>query len=301
MRDVVFRGILPAMVTPMDSTGAIDEPELAKLTGRLIDAGVGGLVPCGSTGEFPTLTLDERKRVTEVVVAASAGRVPVAAHTGALSTRDAVDLSRHAADVGASAVMVLAPFYEPLPWADIKAYYGAIAGAIDIPIVVYNLPGATGMKFSGEQLAELAAIEGIRFVKDSSADAVALTELIQRYGDQITVMNGWDSLTFYGFVAGTQASIWGAANFIPELTVELFEAVNTHGDLDAARRIWKRIWPICNFLENAGSYVAAVKAGCEVIGQPVGDPRLPILPLSSAKKSELAQLMRETLAAPAGA
>ncbi len=299
-KTVELEGIIPAMVTPMDASGALDETALSKLTDRLIRAGVGALLPCGSTGEFQTLSVAERKKVTEVTVSAAAGRVPVVPQTGALSTAEAVDISKHAQRAGASAVMVIQPFYEPLPWTDIKEYFRTIANAIDIPVIVYNLPGATGVKLSGEQLAELAHF-GANYVKDSSADAVALTELIQRYGDRINVMNGWDSLTFYGLVAGARASIWGATNFIPELSVELFDAIYRRRDLVAARKVWARIWPICYFLENAGSYVAAVKAGCELVGESAGDPRPPILPLDSGKKSELGALLKTAAGALAGA
>ena len=280
------------MVTPMDATGAIDEGALAKLTDRLIRAGSGGLIPCGSTGEFTSLSIAERRRVTEVVVTAAAGRVPVAPHTGALTAAEAIELSVSAQDAGASAVMVIAPYYEPLPFPDIKEYYRAVAGAIDIPIIIYNLPGATNVCLDGEQLKELATIEGVDYVKDSSANAVLLTELLQRYSSDITIMNGWDSLTFYGLLAGARASVWGAANFIPELASELFDSIYRRQNLAEAREVWSRIWPICKFLETAGSYVAAVKAGCELIGEPAGDPRAPILPLDESKKAELAALLK---------
>ena len=225
-------------------------------------------------------------------MAAAAGRVPVAPHTGALTTDEAIELSVSAQDAGASAVMVIAPYYEPLPFRDIKEYYRAVAAAIDIPIIVYNLPGATNVCLDGEQLKELAAIDGVDFVKDSSANAVLLTELLQRYSKYINVMNGWDSLTFYGLVAGARASVWGAANFIPELAVESFDLIYRRQNLAEAREVWSRIWPICKFLETAGSYVAAVKAGCELIGEPAGNPRAPILPLDAAKKADLAGLLR---------
>ena len=193
--------------------------------------------------------------------------------------------------------MAIAPFYEPLPWPAIKEYYVQLAAAIDIPIMVYNLPGATGMSLSGEQLAELGSVDGINWVKDSSGSGVALTELIQRYGMHINVLNGWDTLTFYGLVAGTQASVWGAANFIPELAVELFDAAAVRQDLAAARAVWARIWPICNFLETSGSYVAAVKAACDLAGIACGDPRPPILPLEAAQRAELAEILASSTAA----
>jgi 4-hydroxy-tetrahydrodipicolinate synthase len=291
-RSVDFKGILPAMVTPMsEDNGEVDEAALGRLTGRLIKAGSGGLIPCGSTGEFPALSMAERRRVTEVVVEAAGGRVPVAPQTGALSTRDTIELSRHAEEVGASGVMIIPPFYEPLPWPVIVDYYRAVASSIQIPIILYNLPAATGIRPTGEQIAELAGIEGVDWIKDSSGDAASLTELIQRYGDRIGVMNGWDSLTLYGLLAGTPASIWGAANVIPELCVALFDAAARRRDLDAACQIWARIWPIVNFLETSGSYVAAVKAGCEIIGESAGPPRPPILPLDNVAVARLRVLL----------
>lgn len=287
-RTVAFHGILPAMVTPLTPDGGgVDELALERLTDRLIRAGSGGLIPCGSTGEFASLSNVERRRVSEVVVKAAAGRVPVAPHTGALSTQEAIELSQHAQSVGASAVMVVPPFYEPLAWPDLVQFYRDVAASIDIPIIYYSLPGATNVRLTAEQIGELASIDGVDWIKDSSADAVLLTELIQRYSDRLGVMNGWDSLTLYGLLAGAPASVWGAANVIPELAVALFDAASIRCDLDEARRIWARIWPICNILETSGSYAAAVKAGCDLIGEPAGPPRKPILRLDDAFRARL--------------
>jgi 4-hydroxy-tetrahydrodipicolinate synthase len=286
-------GILPAMVTPFTLGGDhVDETALATLTDRLIRAGVGGLVPCGSTGEFVSLSNGERKRVTEVVVEAAQGRVPVVPQTGALSTKEAIDLCQHAEAVGAAAVMVVPPYYEAPPWADIVEHFRAIAAAITIPIMLYHIPSAHGYKLSAAQIGELAEVDGVEFLKDSSADIVQLTELIQRFRDRIEIFNGWDTLTFYGFAAGTPASVWGAANFIPELCVELFDTVYSRGDLEAGRAVWQRIWPICNFLEEEG-YAARVKAGCELIGHPVGPPRLPLRPAGAKAKARLAELLQK--------
>src|SRR5690349_4632320 len=136
-----FHGVLPALITPFtEDGGAIDTQALAANIERLIAGGVGGLVPGGSTGEFTTLTNAERRELTEVTVAAAGGRVPVVAGTGALSTRETVELSVHAEQAGAAAVMVVAPFYDPLPWRELLAHYRAGAAAIDIPIMYYNLP-----------------------------------------------------------------------------------------------------------------------------------------------------------------
>src|SRR5918998_3684014 len=141
-----FHGVLPALITPFtEDGGAIDTHALAAVVERLIGAGVGGLVPGGSTGEFTTLTNAERRQLTEVTVEAAAGRVPVVAGTGALSTRETVELSVHAEQAGAAAVMIVPPFYDALSWRELVAHYTAVADAIAIPIMYYNLPGATGV------------------------------------------------------------------------------------------------------------------------------------------------------------
>lgn len=292
-RKVQFEGILPAMVTPMKADGSVDEGGLIRLTERLIHAGSGGLIPLGSTGEFNFMTNAERRRVTEVVIQATAGRVPVMPSTGATTTREAIELSQHAQEAGASGVMVIPPYYEPLPFKTIVEFYRALAASIDIPIIFYQLPSATNVKLTPAQIGELAEIDGLDWIKDSSADAVALTEMIQRYSDKIGIMNGWDTLTFFGLVSGTPASVWGAANVIPELCVELFDAAARRRDLDAARAVWKRIWPIVNFLETSPTgYVSAVKAGCDLVSEPAGDPRLPLLPLPAEDRATLKGLLQ---------
>lgn len=290
MANAKLEGVVAAMVTPMTmDADAVDEAATIRLVDRLIQSGIHGLLACGGTGEFFTLTNAERRRMTELVVGAARDRVPVVAHTAALSTAEAVGLSKHAEKSGASAVMVAPPYYEPLNWIEVLAHYRAIASAVDIPIMIYNIPGATGFEFTPAQIGELASVDGIDYVKDSSANAVAFTELVQRYGDQIGVFNGWDSLTFNGLVAGTPGCVWGAASFMPELCVELFETCR-RADLTEARSVWRRIWPICNFLET-DRYIAGVKGGCDLIGEPAGPPRPPLLTLDEGAKERLERLL----------
>src|ERR687890_1000344 len=151
-----FHGVLPALITPFTDDGdAIDTHALTAIADRLIAAGVGGLVPGGSTGEFTTLTNAERRQLVEVTVQAADGRAPVVAGTGALSTRETVELSVHAEQAGAAAVMVVPPFYDALSWRELKAHFQAVADAISIPIMYYNLPGATGVTLTAEQLRRL--------------------------------------------------------------------------------------------------------------------------------------------------
>ena len=280
-----FHGVLPALTTPFTEDGdAIDAAALRALVERLIDAGVGGLVPGGSTGEFTTLTSTERRELIEITVEAAAGRVPVVAGTGALTTRETVELSIHAEQAGAAAVMIVPPFYEALSWRELHAHYAAVAEAISIPIMYYNLPGATGVKLSAQQLRELP----VTSLKDTGGDAVAATELIQTGGP--TLLNGWDTLTFAALAAGVPAVVWGTASIIPEQCVELHRLLIDDIDLPAARELWSRIWPLCQFLESQ-SYSAAVKTACRLVGDTTGPVRAPLLELDEAATRELSVLV----------
>jgi dihydrodipicolinate synthase/N-acetylneuraminate lyase len=210
--------------------------------------------------------------------------VPVVAGTGALSTRETVELSVHAEGAGAAAVMVVPPFYDALSWRELLAHYTAVADAIDIPIMYYNLPSASGVKLTAAQLRELP----VSCLKDTGGDAVAATELIQTDGR--TLLNGWDTLTFAALAAGVRAVVWGTASILPEECVELHRLLVDDIDLPAARELWARVWPLCSFLEGQ-SYSAAVKAACRLVGDTTGPVRAPLLPLDDVATSELAALL----------
>ncbi|MFI7067472.1 dihydrodipicolinate synthase family protein [Kribbella sp. NPDC050124] len=286
-------GILPAMITPFTEGGvSIDTAALTSQVERLIAAGVGGLIPGGSTGEFTALSRDERKLLHSTVLAAAAGRVPVVPHTGAATAAEAIELSQHAEQHDAAAVMVIPPYYDTLSFAELHRYYSDVAGNISIPVMLYHMPAVSGQGLTPAQIGELALIPGVAAMKDSSGDAAALTELIENYGDRIQVCNGWDSLTFFGLAAGAKASVWGAANIFPELAVELYDAMAVKGDLDTGRAIWSRIFPLVAFLE-AESYGQRVKAAVNLLGVPAGEPRLPFLPASESDVAALRKLMDE--------
>ena len=280
-----FHGVLPALITPFTEDGAqIDGDALAANVERLVGAGVGGLVPGGSTGEFTTLGHAERRELIELTVEAAAGRVPVVAGTGALSTRETVELSEHAERAGAAAVMVVPPFYDALSWRELLAHYTAVAERISIPIMYYNLPSATGQTLTLEQFRALP----VTCLKDTGGDAVAATELIQADGP--TLLNGWDTLTFAALAAGVRAVVWGTASIVPEPCVQLHRLLIDDIDLPAARELWARLWPLCAFLERQ-SYSAAVKAGCALVGDTTGPARAPLLGLDDAATAELARLL----------
>ncbi|MDQ0680450.1 dihydrodipicolinate synthase/N-acetylneuraminate lyase [Arthrobacter pascens] len=294
-----LRGILVAVTTPFTEDGsAVDEAALQRQVERLVSAGVHGLVPTGTTGEFTTLSAAEYRRVIELYVKGADGRIPVVAGIGALSTQGAIELSQHAETVGADAVMLVPPFYDPLDFTTLKSFLSAVAGSISIPIVYYNVPGATGVKLGAEEIAELGDIDGIDYLKDTSGDAVTLADLLASRTDRIKAFNGWDTLTFFGIASGAEASVWGTAGVVPELAVEFWEALAEKKDLDRARELWKHLWTISDFLESV-NYVAGIKAGLELIGEPVGPARLPILPLPAEDRERFAGILRNAGVLPA--
>ena len=286
-----FEGVLPALITPFtDDASAVDARALTDVVERCIAAGCSGLVSTGSTGEFTTLTHDERLQVTETVVAAAAGRVPTIAATGALSTAETIALSVHAEEAGAAAVMIVPPFYTPLMWHELVAHYAAVADRVSIPTMYYNLPSATGVALTPERLAELKRVARVTSFKDTGGDAIAATAFFQSGADLPTLLNGYDTLTFTALAAGVRGVVWGAASFIPAPCVRLHRLLIEDNDVDAARELWARIWPICDFLESV-DYAAGVKAACRHVGISTGPVRAPVLDLAAGQAQELGRLV----------
>lgn len=285
-----IRGVYSAVATPfVAGTEEIDEAALRALVDRTIEAGIHGLVPLGSTGEFSTLSSEERKRVLEIVIDAAAGRVPVIPHTGATSTAEAIRLTQHAKDQGADAVMVVAPYYEPFSIAEIKRYYREISDAVDIPIMAYNLPAATGVVLTPEILGELIAeVPNVKYVKDTSGDFSAAVSLIHNYGDQVSVFVGWDPMFLGTLLEGAAGSVIGAANVVPGELVAVYDAVQA-GDLEEAHRVWAKLYPVLDSLTSGPTYNSAIKAGMEIVGSGSRLQRSPGSDLPDADRKVLEQ------------
>jgi 4-hydroxy-tetrahydrodipicolinate synthase len=291
---LTLEGVLPALVTPFDDSGALDSAALQALVERCINAGVGGLIPGGSTGEFVSLSTEERKKLVEVVLQQADGRVPVVPHTGATSWSETLELSKHAKAHGASGLMIAPPFFVPLQWGEVIAYLRDLGQAIQLPIMYYHVPFATGVELTSDQLSELAEVEYIDFVKDSSGNPELGLAMRLNPPQGLTHFNGWDTLSFHSFSLGTPAGVWGAASAIPELCVALYDSLVREPDLVRARSIWGKIYPFLAWLDDNG-YVPGVKAACELSGLSVGLPRPPLLPLSAAARDQLKSVLAPAL------
>ncbi|KAI0839929.1 hypothetical protein F5Y06DRAFT_18565 [Hypoxylon sp. FL0890] len=288
-------GVMVALVTPFkDSSKSVDTDALDKHINRLIDAGVHGLVPGGSTGEFTALSTEERKVLVEQTVRSAAGRATVVAGVGDLSTARTAELAAHAAEVGADALMVVPPFYDAPNLAQLREYLKDISTAANgLPIVYYNIPSASGVTLSPDEIVGLADV-GVHYMKDTSGNGPALTELLFSKAHQaVTCFNGWDTLTFYGLAAGAKGSIWGATNIIPELSMQLWTALAEKGDLAQGRELWTKIFPICKFLESH-NYASAVKTGMELRGWSTGGLRKPFSLLEDKHENELRKILQDS-------
>ena len=287
-----LRGLMSAMSTPLVADGSgIDEAILRELTERTIQGGVHGLVPCGSTGEFAALSNAERRQVVEVVIDQTAGRVPVVPHVGAMSTAEASSLARHAESAGAAGLMVVAPYYEPLDLQETKRYFLEVASAVSLPVMVYNLPVATGVNLEPAEVADLAVkAQNIQYVKDTSGDFSQAARLIYDHGDVVKTFVGWDTLYLAALVEGSAGSVNGAANLIAPQLVQVYDTVQA-GDLKAAKATWAEIFPLMQFLVSGG-YVAAVKAALQILGYPAGAARAPIGDLPAERRAELEQILK---------
>lgn len=280
-------GILTALVTPFQADGSIDDAGIQRHVDRQVAAGIHGLVPLGTTGEFTTMTHEERTHVTEAVIEAAAGRIGVFPHTGAQSTAETIELSVHAQKAGAQGLMIVPPYYDPLSIPALHAHLTAVGEAVDIPIVYYNVPGATGIRLDAAQLAALGSIKNVDYIKDTSGDFSTVTAMLIGYADKITLFNGWDTLTFGALATGAKGSVWGMGNLLPEQAVKLYEALAIKDDLVEGRRLWKGLWKVNALLESE-NYVAAIKGGLEDLGFSAGPLRAPLQPVSAEFRAELA-------------
>jgi 4-hydroxy-tetrahydrodipicolinate synthase len=284
-----LRGVLTALATPFGPDEQIDTSALRRLVDRSIEGGVHGIVACGSTGEFAAMSGTERRLVVETVIDQAAGRVPVVAQTGAMSTAEAVDLSLHAQAAGASVLMVVAPYYEPLTVDETVDYLRAVADAVDLPIMLYNLPAATGVNLSPETVGQLAReVENIRYIKDTSADMAQAGRLVHSHGDVIATFVGWDSLMLAALTEGAAGVMAGTANVMPAELVSIYRAM-CDGDLERAQAEWAGIYPLMDAIMSA-PFVPAIKSALNALGCPAGSPRKPLRDLDDATAATISSL-----------
>jgi 4-hydroxy-tetrahydrodipicolinate synthase len=281
----MFTGVLPAIVTPFKN-GAVDEEGLRQLIEFHLENGVHGIVPCGTTGESATLSHDEHERVVEITVDQVKGRVPVVAGTGSNNTAEAVRLTAHAKKVGADGVLMISPYYNKPTQEGIYLHYKKVAEEVDIPIIIYNIPGRTASNIEPDTFARLAEMKNIVGVKEASGSMKQITEIIRLCGNEFTVLSGEDFLTYPLMSVGGKGVICVVANIVPRDMADLCNLLLA-GDFDQGRMLYYRLLPLCHamFYETNPAPVKAALAMMGKISSP--EVRLPLAPMSEANLGKL--------------
>lgn len=293
-----FHGVFPYLVSPVEEDGRIREAVLARLVDDLVAAGVHGLTPLGSTGEFAYLDAAQRERIVAVVVEAAAGRVPVVPAVAATTTAEAVRQARLWERLGASGILAVLEAYFPLPDEAVHAYFRAIAEATALPVVLYTNPQFQRVDLSLEVIARLAELPNVRYLKDASTNTGRLLTVMGRCGDRLRVFAASSHVPTAVMLLGGVGWMAGPACLAPRAGVRLFELCRA-GRWAEAMALQRPLWAL-NQAFARWNLAACVKAGLELQGRPVGDPLPPQPPLGAAARAELAALLERLAALEAG-
>jgi len=277
-KHTAFTGSLPALVTPFKG-GKIDEAALRALVAWQIESGSSGLVPVGTTGESPTVSHDEHKRVVEIVVAEAGGRVPVIAGAGSNNTTEAIDLAVHAEKAGAQAVLVVTPYYNKPTQEGMYQHFKAVNDAVGIPIIIYNIPPRSVVDMSVETMARLYELKNIAGVKDATANLARVSQQRHAMGPDFIQLSGEDMTALAYMAAGGHGCISVVANVAPRLCAELMAAV-LKGDYAGALKIQDRLVPLHDAIFKEPG-LAGAKHGLALLGRIQEEVRLPLLPVTA--------------------
>ena len=280
-----FAGSCTALVTPFKN-GAVDADSFCKLVDFQIDNGTAGLVPVGTTGESPTLSHEEHDLVVELCIKQAAGRVPVIAGAGSNSTAEAVRLAEHSAAAGADAVLIVSPYYNKPTQAGLYAHFAAVAAAVDVPVIVYDIPGRSIVRVNDDTLARLASdFANISGIKDATADLVRPTAVQNLLGNDFTQLSGEDATALPYLAAGGHGCISVTANIAPKLLSEM-HAAWWAGDIKTAQTIHQKLLPLHDAMFCEAS-PGPVKYAASLLGICAAETRLPLCEIADSSKAQV--------------
>ncbi|MCL5406134.1 MAG: 4-hydroxy-tetrahydrodipicolinate synthase [Deltaproteobacteria bacterium] len=285
----MFSGAIVAIVTPFKA-GGIDEAGLRSLVEFQIANGTNGIVPCGTTGESPTLSYKEHERVVEIVIEQTAGRIPVIAGTGSNSTEEAISLTEHAKKAGADAALLITPYYNKPTQEGIYRHFEMVAKSVDIPIIVYNIPGRTAVNIEPATMERLSRIDNIIGVKESAGSMKQITDIISLCADDFTVLSGEDYLTFPLMCVGGKGVISVVSNVAPRQMADLCNLF-FEGRFEESRKLYYKLLPLLHilFIE---TNPAPVKAALAMMGKIESEEvRLPLVTMSESNRERLSKVL----------
>lgn len=267
------KGIIVAMLTPMNRDESINELELRNQVNRFVDSGIHGLFCLGTNGEFYGLSYEEKLKVIEIVTDENKGRLPIYAGTGCTTTKDTIALTKEAKRLGVDAVSVVCPYYAAVNQKGLYNHFKTIAEAVDIPIILYNIPPRTGVNLDVDTVAKLSEIENIVGIKDSSGNFDNILKYIEATSSDFSVLSGNDSLILWTLLAGGQGGIAGCANVLPKELAKIYDRY-TEGDMDGAKKAQSSI-RLLREVFKFGNPNSIIKRATELMGYDVGPCRAP--------------------------
>jgi 4-hydroxy-tetrahydrodipicolinate synthase len=287
-----LQGCYVAIVTPFTSDGQVDETGLRGNIEFLIEHGVSGIVPCGTTGESATLSWDEHNRVVDIALEQVQGRIQVIAGAGSNNTRESIAAAKHAQQKGAQAILCITPYYNRPTQEGLYQHYKMIATTVDIPIVLYNVPSRTGVNMLPQTVERLCEFRTIVGVKEASGNLVNVSEIHKRCGDRLAILSGDDALTLPILACGGKGVISVVANIWPEKMVAMIDAFEK-GDMAAALSLHETLLPVSNamFIETSPG---PVKTAMNHLGLAAGPLRLPLVGMESSNRTKLLAVLSES-------
>lgn len=286
----MFSGSFVAIVTPFRK-GKVDEKAFGELIEWQIANGTNGIVPCGTTGESATLSHEEHNRVVELAVEVVNRRVPVIAGTGSNSTEEAIDLTRHAKQAGADGALLITPYYNKPTQEGLYRHYKAVAETVDLPLVLYNIPGRTGVNMLPATIARLSAIKNVVGVKEGSGSVQQASDIVQMCGNRLSVLAGDDALTLPMMAVGGKGVITVTANIVPTDMANLVKAFAA-GKIDEARRIHFKLSPLFAALFYETNPIP-VKEALGMMGKIDPELRLPLCAMATDAREKLARVLKD--------
>jgi 4-hydroxy-tetrahydrodipicolinate synthase len=289
---MTLEGILVPHITPFTRGGDLDETALRTCVRFWLEGGVSGLVPCGSNGEGPYLSREERKRIIKAVVDEVNGKVPVVAGTGSMSTKETTLFTEDAKDLGADAALVVTPYYFKLSGREMHEHYKTLCEAVDLPIVLYSVPKFTSYSLEPNMIQQLASeCKNVVGVKDSGGNIGTITETIRLVGDRISVLAGTADVILPTLMLGGKGAVVAVANAFPRMCSELYDAFKRK-DLEEASGLQRQVAYLNDVLVKKYNQLSSIKEAMKLLGLPAGYPRRPALPLKDDEKSDIAKALK---------
>ncbi|MBP2075836.1 4-hydroxy-tetrahydrodipicolinate synthase [Oceanobacillus polygoni] len=286
-----IEGVFPVLITPMLNEQDIDWEGFKKNIEQFINEGVAGIAINGSTGEFVSLTKEERFKAVEIAVEQVDGRIPLIVGTAAETTRDAIEYTQQAERAGATAALLINSYYAHPKENEIYEHFKAVAESVQFPIMIYNNPFTSGVDISAETILKVGRdVDNITHIKESSGDITKARDIVRQGKGSIEVFCGSENLALESFLVGAVGWISPAGNIVPGLVTDLYNYVQNN-EIESAWELYDRLLPLCNFLEESGKYVQLSKRAMELQGLAGGPCRKPKLGLNEEEEAQLKELM----------